>query len=457
MLIRFAISNFFSFDETKELNMIPNPKYRRLGHHKYAIQGFEILKMTALYGANGAGKSNLIKALSLLKEIVLKESLPPRLKDYCFKFQDLSKPQPQILAIEFFQADIAYLYALEIVQNRVQTEELYESGLGKSPDKLIFERKTDEKGKISLTFLDAFEKDAEGKLLKNVIAKNLAKPNKSLLKLLVSLNNPFLEAVRPAFQWFEDSLEIIHPDSKPHALANRMDLDADFRAYAQEMMSSFHIGITSLISYKQKLKDLIGEGQQAVLEKITEILQQSPNAVVEIKTTKDAVGDFVLVQEAEDIYVKQVKLEHTGKDNISALFNLEEQSDGTIRLLEFVPAFKDLGSRKKVVIIDEMERSMHPLLIKELITKFSLDEKSEGQLIFTTHESQLLDQEILRQDEIWFAEKKQTGSTDLYALSDFKEHNTIDIRKGYLNGRYGSIPFLANLQDLNWHKYDSKK
>ena len=81
----------------------------------------------------------------------------------------------------------------------------------------------------------------------------------------------------------------------------------------------------------------------------------------------------------------------------------------------------------------------------------------KSQIIFTTHESNLLDLEIFRQDEIWFAEKKQTGSTDLYALSDFKEHNTIDIRKGYLNGRYGSIPFLANLQDLNWHKYDSKK
>jgi uncharacterized protein len=457
MLIRFSIRNFFSFDETKELNMIPNQKYRRLGHHKYAIQGFEILKMTALYGANGAGKSNLIKALALLKELVLNEKVPNRLKETQFKFQDLSKPHPQILAIEFFQGDVAYLYALEIVQNVVQTEELYESGLGKRPDKLIFERKTDEKGKISLTFLDAFEKDVESKVLKNVIAKHLAKPNQSILKLLVSLNSPFLESVQHAFEWFEDTLELIHPDSKPQALANRIDLEADFRAYAKEMMCSFHIGITDLRSSKQKLKDFMGEGQQAALEQITQIIEQSPNAVVEIKRDKDLVGDFVFVKEADDIYVKQLKLEHTGKDNINALFNLEEQSDGTIRLLEFVPAFKDLVSRKKVVIIDEMERSMHPLLIKELIAKFSLDEKTQGQLIFTTHESHLLDQDLFRQDEIWFAEKKQTGSTDLYALSDFKEHNTIDIRKGYLNGRYGSIPFLANLHDLNWHQYDSEK
>ncbi len=129
----------------------------------------------------------------------------------------------------------------------------------------------------------------------------------------------------------------------------------------------------------------------------------------------------------------------------------------TVRLLDFVPAFCDIITINKVFIIDEIERSIHPLLIKELIRKFSHDEKTKGQLIFTTHESNLLDQEIFRQDEIWFVEKDKNGSTDLYSLNDFKEHKTIDIRKGYLNGRYGSIPFLGNLRDLNWYKDDTDK
>jgi hypothetical protein len=80
--------------------------------------------------------------------------------------------------------------------------------------------------------------------------------------------------------------------------------------------------------------------------------------------------------------------------------------------------------------------------------------QTKGQLILTTHASDLLDQSIFRQDEVWLAEKKINGATELYALSDFKEHNTIDIRKGYLNGRYGAVPFLSDLQDLNWHLYD---
>jgi AAA15 family ATPase/GTPase len=150
-------------------------------------------------------------------------------------------------------------------------------------------------------------------------------------------------------------------------------------------------------------------------------------------------------------------LEHTGKNNENVVFNLDEESDGTVRLLDFIPAFKDLITKRKVILIDEIERSIHPLLIKELIKKFSFDDNTLGQFIFSTHESNLLDQNIFRQDEIWFAEKNKQGSTELYSLSDFKEHNTIDIRKGYLNGRYGSIPFLANLQDLNWHKYDTQK
>ena len=93
---------------------------------------------------------------------------------------------------------------------------------------------------------------------------------------------------------------------------------------------------------------------------------------------------------------------------------------------------------------------MHPILIKDIIENLSNSETAKGQLVFTTHESCLLDQEILRPDEIWFAQKDEAQATQLYPLSDFNIHKTASIEKGYLNGRYGGIPFLANLKDLNW-------
>ena len=183
-------------------------------------------------------------------------------------------------------------------------------------------------------------------------------------------------------------------------------------------------------------------------------MQKEPNNYISKIINNERV---VFYFENDKIIAAKLVFEHKNNSGNSISFAYAEESDGTKRLLDYLPAFLSVILLKGVYVIDEIERSIHPLLIKELLTKFSLDEKTKGQLIFTTHESNLLDQDILRQDEIWFAEKNKTGSTELYPLSDFKEHHTIDIRKGYLNGRYGAIPFLGNLKDLNWNKYDSEK
>jgi len=152
--------------------------------------------------------------------------------------------------------------------------------------------------------------------------------------------------------------------------------------------------------------------------------------------------------------VKQIKIIHSSQAGDQS-FTMTEESDGTQRLFDFLPAFQKVTAEPKVFVIDEIESSIHPVLIKELVRKFSHDKNTQGQLIMTTHESNLLDQKLFRRDEIWFVEKDQFGATDLYSLNKFKEHHTIDIRKGYLNGRYGGIPFTGNLVDLNWHEYDT--
>jgi hypothetical protein len=220
-------------------------------------------------------------------------------------------------------------------------------------------------------------------------------------------------------------------------------------------MCSFNIGITELTSEKKDLKEFFGEDNDKELDSLMKDVEESPKKMIGLRSNNG--DELIVVKEDGKIWVKTLKVGHVGKRDKSVLFNLDEESDGTVRLLDFVPAFKSVISSEKVFIIDEIERSIHPLLIKELVQKFSLDSNTRGQLIFTTHESNLLNQEIFRQDEIWFAEKNKEGSTDLYSLNDFKEHKTIDIQKGYLNGRYGSIPFLGNLQDLNWHNYDTNQ
>ena len=452
MLIRFIVNNTLSFGEEREFNMLPMPRLRTLKEHKYNINNFEVLKLASIYGANGAGKSNIIKSLFSLQKLVSKEEIPIRFSEQEFKFRKDEDKKPQVFVIEFFQENKSFLYGLEILNNTVITEELYLSGLGKIDDKLLFERKTDEKTKETTLTSDLLERDAESRTLKKVIEKNLTKYNKSIFKLLTTLDNPNLQEVNIALNWFEDTLQIVTPNAKPSALAHKIDTDENFKIYTEDLMKSFHIGIDSIQTQRKTVEEFFGEDDINQIKELKQKIEDSPKKMMSLISNNSE--ELVIVKEDNKFYVKELQIEHSGKDNIKKMFDLEEESDGTVRLLDFTPAFQDLASNKRVYLIDEIERSIHPLLIKELVRKFSQDDQSNGQLIFTTHESNLLDQSIFRQDEIWFAEKDKNGCTDLYSLSDYKEHNTIDIRKGYLTGRYGSIPFLGNLKDLNWHNYD---
>ena len=158
MLIRFTIENVFSFGERKEFNMLPYPRLGTLKSHRYNIIDFEILKMASIYGANGAGKSNLVKALYYLQKLVIGEGIPLRLKESEFKFNPKDSELSQVFAIEFIQDNIPFYYGIEILNGLILTEELYKSGLGKKKDELIFERKTNKKEITTIQFLRRFRK-----------------------------------------------------------------------------------------------------------------------------------------------------------------------------------------------------------------------------------------------------------------------------------------------------------
>lgn len=454
MFIRCMLNNIYSFGKETEFNMIPAPRFSRLKGHKYQKPGIELLKMASFYGANGAGKSNLIRALKFLQTIVVSGELPSSMVLRRMKHFH-SEEAAMVLAVEFISADVPYIYALEIGEQAILKEELYISGLGTKEDALVFERRRGEGGKIILKFFDNFTETEEGRVLKGILENNLVKQNKTSLKILSELDNSLLTDVNRAFEWFKSKLVIITPNMKSGGLAHRLDIDKEFHQYAEEIMCTFSIGIKKLLTVKKPIEEFFGDDNKADMEKLLNKVAENPDRALGLF---DSAGEeFVVVEENGSVVVKQLKTEHTMKDGSPVMFDLSEESDGSIRLLDYLPAFKDLLTKDITYFIDEIERSIHPLLIKEIIRKFSDDDSSKGQLVFTTHESNLLDQEIFRQDEIWFVEKDATGSTDLYSLCDFKEHNTKDIRKGYLSGRYGSIPFLSNLKDLNWDRYDFKK
>ncbi len=449
MLIRFTLKNLFSFKEETEFNLLPG-RVKRLNHHKYERNGVEILKLTALYGANGSGKSNLIRSISLLKMMLLNGVIPNSLSSQKFKLAKATLNEPTELAIEFFANNSIYYYSISINDGMILDE--YFSSNGKTQeDELIFHRKFDGK-KTTITFFKEFEEVTENQTLKKVIETDLLKPYQPLFTLLNSISNDAFIDIRVAYEWFNRGLTVIYPFTKPNSLAHQIDAKIGFKEFANELMCSFNTGIANLKVEVKSIEDFFGEDNQTDIDEIKSELKNNPEKII-LRRIKTENEEIVIVNDDGKIIAKRLFFEHRGEKNENVEFKLNEESDGTRRLLEYLPAWNDLINFTPTFIIDEIERSIHPLIIKELIEKFSKDEATKGQLIFSTHESNLLDQEVFRTDEIWFTEKNTLGSTKLYSLSDFKEHNTIDIRKGYLNGRYGAIPFLGNLQDLNWNKY----
>ena len=141
--------------------------------------------------------------------------------------------------------------------------------------------------------------------------------------------------------------------------------------------------------------------------------------------------------------ISQMMFRQFGENGFSKEMDIQAQSDGTVRLLSLVPAFYAAMQSGKTVAIDELDHSIHPHLVRKLVRYFSSHE-TNGQLIFTTHQTCLLNQDFLRTDEVWMVEKKN-GSSRMYSLNDFKIHNTINIENGYMEGRYGAIPFIGEL------------
>jgi AAA15 family ATPase/GTPase len=451
MIIRLLVKNLASFKELTEFNMLPAKGLgRRLPHHLYAAGGLEILKLNAIYGANGAGKSNLIHLLALLKQFVTTGILPVDWITQTFRFQENSAKEDVYLGVEFVKEGIPFYYGLTLNQGVVTEEELSISGMGKKEDKILFSRtdKADSRN-LKVEFSPDLKADPEAALFPGFLQNEMLERNKPVLMYMKHRQNAVFELFKMALDWFENDLQIVLPMTKPGSLALHMERDEMLKAFSEACMGTFQTGVQGIEVFTLPIEEFLGPDNKNDAERIAAELRANPDKVSGYRTD---IEDVVFVWEDNKAVVKQIKLTHK-EDNGAATFGLSEESDGTRRLLEYLPMLFMAIKSPKVFFIDEIERSLHPLIIKDLIRKFSEDKSTKGQLIFSTHESNLLDQEIFRPDEIWFAEKNKLGATELYPLSEFKEHHTLDIRKGYLNGRYGGIPFLGNLKDLNWDQY----
>jgi AAA15 family ATPase/GTPase len=447
MLLRFTVENVLSFGEERSFDLFSSSEEEGKKEHRYERNGVPFLKLSAIYGANAAGKSNLVKALNCLREIVVKGKLLDQQEETRFKLGD-TIGKPQRFEIEFLRGGKAYYYILCVVRKRIASEGLYISGLGVKDDELVFERSTDENNQTTLDFSETVLVSPEAKGLKQLVEKYLVKPEKPLLEVLSGLDGGLLsEAAVEAFAWFKQTLRVVLPDENPSILAYvQMERNSDFLKYVGDVVCALHMGIDGVT-----LDEETFTSEDPSYGAARRSLAIFPDKAI-------GKGSYYMTEKEDGgVLVKKILLNHSGRGGKKILFRMEEESDGTLRLLELLPVFRDVCLEEKVYVIDEIERSIHPNLIKELISKFATDGNTKGQLIFTTHATALLDESVFRKDEIWFANKDVGNSTDLYSLSAFKKHDTKDIGKNYLSGRYDAVPLTGNLQDLDWHAHGTKE
>lgn len=439
MLLRLIAENILSFKDATEFNTFPSSKSKSHDNHKIVCGHTSVLRMGAIYGANGAGKSNLIKVLELLQTLVTAETLNKfEFYDMPFMLKPESTEKPMGIAIEFCSIKKVFYYHIDFSQKEVITEELLLSQ--KSKDVELFSRNGSEisinskyvgKG-INSQFTDAL--------------KRIVRPDMLLLSFLGKYYSEEASVVSDAYKWIAFKLQIVLPNYKYNYIPDLLDTDSEFAKMTNFVLPELKTGVKQLKVKKRILtdEDITDEKYKRTIE----LAKNNPNIPQRFVTK---LGDVInILYKNGQIISKTIVAVHTNLDGREVEFHISDESDGTRRLIEYMPLLFDIIQNDSVYVVDEIERSLHPIMIKDIIRKISESETAKGQLIFTTHESCLLDQSIFRPDEIWFAQKDVEQATQLYPLSDFNIHKTANIENGYLDGRYGGIPFLSNLKDLHW-------
>lgn len=442
MILRVLAENIYSFKNTVEFNTFPASKSHSHDNHKIECGHATALRLAAVYGANGAGKSNLIRVIALLQQLVKAESVQkfPIGETLAFKLDADCCKRPSGIAIEFFCEGKVFYYHIEFNGEKVFLEELYHSK--RSKDELIFKRDEDK-------FLISKESFANGYNESFVDGlQRLLRQDMLLLPLIGKYYAAEFPAVAKANSWFVEKLQIVAPNYSPFTMPHVLDKNKDFQKLVNSVIPELGTGISELKVLTKLLEEDKVEQEPRMYNAIKEA---KSNPGVPQFVLGNNIGEFFnVVYEDGRLVLKTLMAIHRNADGGNVEMPLAMESDGTRRIIEYMPILYTLNQQDTVYVVDEIERSIHPILIKDIIRKLSDSNSIKGQLLFTTHESALLDQNIFRPDEIWFAQKDMEQATQLYPLSDFNIHKTASIENGYLNGRYGGIPFLSNLKDLNW-------
>ena len=444
MLIRFNIENFLSFDKKTEFSLIAN-KERRLPSHIVKGDGVNILKSSVIYGANASGKSNLVKAIDFSRNVIIKgiEKLNPVNCHFRLKKDNLNRPTIFNYEIKSGNKYYSYGFAAQLNELKIIEEWLYE--IGSNKEKKIFERVINEFGKHEIEI--GIKLSPKAKTRFDVYKEDFQ--NSDSLLFLSEMNRksiddfPEVVGFTDVYNWFDKKLTVLMPDSKFAGL-NFIGDDNEMSKTFNSFLNVFQTGINNVTSEEIDLDSF--DIPKKIKEDLTKNIEKAKAIIFEI----NGITYSLKKNESSEYKIKKIGLEHLTDEGNSIVFDIEDESDGTQRLFDFIPAIHELSKTDSIFIIDELDRSLHSKLTYGIFELFlKLTENNESQLIATSHESLLLDLELLRRDEIWFVEKEKNQSR-LYSLDEFKVRNDKIVNKDYLLGRYGAIPIFKSFKNLKF-------
>ncbi len=424
MLVEFSFKNFRSFRDTAVLSM----EASGLGSLKSSLVEYgnvKILPSVAIFGKNGGGKSNVIRAFWLAVQFIKNAQrtqhenspipvIPFALNDYSFS-------QPTQFDFIYIFDNKKYWYGFSATKEKIIEEYLYHSPKGQKA--LVFKREGQE-----FTFT---EEKTKRKLISETVANN-----QLFFSVACTMND---SACINAMRWFREYVFFSqdYPDIPTQLLGYYED--KNMLKAISEYARAADVGITDMrfeinskeINENTTFPDGLPEGIKAALTQFMHALSEtSYNSEIHLK-----MGQVT------------AKASHLGKtqDGFTTSYELDlsDESDGTRKLMSLSPAIESTLAKGGVLIVDEIERELHPMLVNLILSKFQSKKAnpSGAQLIFTTHNTELMNLELLRKDQLYFVDKKsREGISELYSLSEFSTRTTDNIRKGYLIGRYGAVP-----------------
>ena len=434
MIVSFSLENWMSFRDQVDFSMVAS-RERQHGdrvpkHDKYRTR---ILPIAALYGGNASGKTNFFKALSFAKNLVTKSRRPDSLIPVePFLLDADGTTRPSRFIFELLIDETIYEFSFAVTRKGVLEEKLVI--VNSASEKVLYDRHDG-----GPNFSDSLAND---QFLQ--FAFRGTQENQLFLTNSVSQG---IDRFRPVYDWFDKTLQLIAPDSRFELFHLLFNTGHPINAVVNEALSQFDTGIVRL-SDEEIPFDSISMPESLRVE-LQEKIKDGVRAQLLGMSTHDRT---VVFRKDGELIAKKLVTYHPKSDGTEVRFDIRQESDGTRRMIDLLPAFFDLlqafpdqsgQEAGKVYVIDEIDRSLHTLLVRSLIEAYleKCSIKTRSQMLLTTHDVLLMDQHLLRRDEMWVTERDDFGTSSLFPFSDYKEiRYDKDIRKSYLQGRLGGIP-----------------